>query len=318
MYLKLVLITCVVAFCAIVFSAYARLNDAGLGCENWPTCYEANALKLRQPPSNDTKRSHSSWQWKLQNLTGALLGMLSILVCGMAWKRRGATGISPLLPTVLLSLMFLLGVFGALAFQYLPRPIIVLVHFSGGISILIILTWIFLGLIGQSPVAINRGATSLLTILRIGLALVMFQIMLGGWVSSNFAALACRDFPLCQDSLVPRMDFSYSFVSDGLPLSLEQLTAIHWMHRVTAVATLAYSLWLSWKISELPELKLIAWTTAGLTLLQTMIGILGVRLGLPILTAVLHNALAMLLLVTFTVLYFKTKMVSQEVSQHRS
>jgi cytochrome c oxidase assembly protein subunit 15 len=307
MYLKLVLTTCAVAFCAIVFSAYARLNDAGLGCENWPTCYEANALKLRLPPSSDATRSHASWQWKVQNLAGALLGMLSVIVCGTAWKRRCVTGKSPFLPTVLLMLMLLLGVFGAVAFQYLPRPIIVLVHFAGGISILMVLTWIALGLIEQSPIAKKFGTPSLLTISRIGLALVMIQAMLGGWVSSNFAALACKDFPLCQGGLVPRMDFSYSFSTDGLPLSIERLTAIHWLHRVAAAGTLIYSFWLSWKFSKFSQIRVISWATSALMLLQTVIGALSVKLALPLVMAVLHNAMAMILLVTFAVLYFRTK-----------
>lgn len=316
MYQKLVLVTCIVAFCAIVFSAYARLNDAGLGCDNWPACYSENSLKLRQPLRHDAARSHTSWQWKLQNQTGLLLGILSVLMCGISWKKRGELGMSPALPTVLLALMIFLGVFGALAFSYLPRPIIVQVHLAGGILILILLTWIALRQIDKTPMAIKGSSRFLVMSARIGLALVLTEVMLGGWVSSNFAAMACTEFPLCQGSLVPEMDFSYSFVADGLPLSLETLTAIHWMHRAGAAATLAYSLWFSWRLSSLSEFRTIGRTLAVLVVLQTLIGVLNVKFGLPLATVVLHNALAMVLLVTLTILNFKVATSCQNFSKH--
>ncbi|MFZ2542215.1 MAG: COX15/CtaA family protein, partial [Gallionella sp.] len=99
MYLKLVLATCVLAFVAVVFSAYARLSDAGFGCANWPACYEENALKQRQPPQADAARDHASWRWKLQNMVGLLLGILAIAVCGLSWQKRRELRQSPLLPT---------------------------------------------------------------------------------------------------------------------------------------------------------------------------------------------------------------------------
>ncbi len=316
MYQKLVLVTSVVAFCAIVFSAYARLNDAGLGCDNWPACYSENSLKLRQPPSHEATRSHTSWQWKLQNQTGLLLGILSVLMCGISWKQRRELGLSPALPTFLLALMIFLGVFGALAFSYLPRPIIVLVHLAGGISILILLTWIALRESDKAPIAIKGRSPFLLMSSRIGLALALTEVILGGWVSSNFAAMACTEFPLCQGSLVPKMDFSYSFVTDGLPLPSEILTAIHWMHRAGAAVTLAYSLWLSWKLSSLSEFRTIGRMVAVLIVLQTLIGVLNIKFGLPLVPVVLHNALAMALLVTLTILNFKVAKSCQNFPKH--
>ena len=117
MYPKLVLMTCVLAFVAVVFSAYARLSDAGLGCANWPACYEENALKQRQPPTADVTRDHAAWQWKLQNLVGALLGILTIAICGHSWQKRRELRLSPLLPTLLVMLMAFLAIFGILAFS---------------------------------------------------------------------------------------------------------------------------------------------------------------------------------------------------------
>jgi len=305
MYLKLVLATCLLAFCAVVFSAYARLSDAGLGCANWPACYEENALKQRQPPQPDAARKHDSWQWKLQNLVGLLLGILTIAVCGHSWQKRRELRQSPLLPTLLVALMAFLAAFGIWAFSYLPRAVIVPVHLAGGIATLMLLTWIALrlmaptGEVGVSEAQCWRGFS------RLGLVLVLVQIMLGGWVSSNFAALACTEFPLCKGLLLPPMDFSYSLDRYGLPLSVEKLTAIHWMHRAGALLTLPCLVWLSFSVMVVEGLRTIGKVLLGLVVLQFVLGISNVLLGLPLTGVVLHNAVAMLLLVTLVLLNYR-------------
>lgn len=306
MYLRLVLVTCILAFCAVVFSAYARLSDAGLGCTNWPVCYEENALKERQPHQADATRVHVSWRWKLQNMAGLLLGILAIAICGLAWQKRGEPGQSPLLPTLLLGLMAFLAAFGIWAFSYLPRAVIVPVHLAGGIATLTILVWMALsqmpsGNIGSADKQSWRACSQL------GLVLVLVQIMLGGWVSSNFAALACTDFPLCKGSLLPAMDFSYNLDRYGPPLSMEKLTAIHWMHRACALLTLVYLIWLSFRVMAVQGLHKIGKTISGLVIFQFALGVFNVRFGLPLSGAVMHNAVAMLLLVTLVLLNFRLR-----------
>ena len=307
MYRKLVLFTCLLAFCAVVLSAYARLSDAGLGCANWPACYEENALKERQPLQADAPRGHTSWQWKLHSQVVQLLGMLAIAVCGLAWKKRKASRQSPLLPTLLVGLMVFMAVFGIFAFAYLPRPVIVSVHLVGGVAMLILLAWIALRQLAQ-PAAVDSGAAQKWRGLAwLGIALLLVQIMLGGWVSSNFAALACTGFPLCQGALLPPMDFSYSLDHSGLPLSAERLTAIHWMHRAGALLTVAYLGWLAFRIMAVQGLRNIGKAVLGLIMLQFALGIANVLLGLPLLVAVLHNAVAMLLLVALVALSFRLR-----------
>lgn len=307
MYLKLVLVTCVLAFCAVVLSAYARLSDAGLGCANWPACYEENALKERQPPRADAPRGHTSWQWKLHGQVVQLLGLLAIAVCGLAWKRRKESRQSPLLPTLLVGLMIFLAAFGILAFAHLPRPVIVSVHLAGGVAMLVMLVWIALRQMAL-PAAVDPGAAQRWRRPSwLGMALLLVQIMLGGWVSSNFAALACNGFPLCQGALLPTMDFSYSFDASGLPLSAERLTAIHWMHRAGALLVVAYLGWLSFGVMAVQGLRNIGKAILGLVALQFALGVLDVLLGLPLLVAVLHNAAAMLLLVALVALGFRLR-----------
>ena len=307
MYLKLVLVTCVLAFVAVVFTAYARLSDAGLGCANWPACYQENALKQRQPPQADAASIHTSWQWKFQNMVGLLLGILAIAICGHSWQKRKELQQSPLLPTLLVALMAFLGVFGIWAFSYLPRAVIVPVHLAGGIATLVLLMWIALPQMASGGEVRAGEARGWRVFSRIGLALALAQVMLGGWVSSNFAALACTGFPLCQGALLPAMDFSYSLANDGLPLSVERLTAIHWMHRAGAVLTVIYLSWLSFGIMAVAGLRMIGKAMLGLVVFQFVLGVSNVLLGLPLAGAVLHNAVAMLLLVTLVLLNFRLK-----------
>jgi len=306
MYPKLVLATCALAFFAVVLSAYARLTDAGLGCSDWPACYEKAALKERQPPQADSPRGHTSWQWKLHSQVVQLLGLLAIAVCGMAWQKRKALRQSPLLPTLLLGLMVFMAVFGIWAFANVPRPIIVPVHLAGGIAMLMLLSW--MALRQMAPPAVDAGeAQKWRGLAWLGIALMMAEIMLGGWVSSNFAGLACTGFPLCQGALLPPMDFSYSLEVSGLLLSVERLTAIHWMHRAGALLTVAYLCWLSFGIMAVEGLRGIGKVMLGLVALQLALGAAHVLFGLPLLVAVLHNAAAMLLLVTLMVLSFRLK-----------
>ena len=305
MYLRLIQASCILAFIAVVLSAYVRLSDAGLGCADWPSCYKSNALKERQAPHADATRGYTSWQRKLHSQLVMLLGFLSIAISGLSWLKRKELEQSPLLPTLLTCLMAFLAVFGIWAFSHLPRAIIVPVHLAGGMSMLILLTWM---LLRQMP-SINKIEPVIANQWRIyswiGLILVIVQIMLGSWVSSNFAGIACGDFPLCQGSLLPLMDFSYTLDNSGLPLSDERLTAIHWMHRFGSLLTITYLSWLALNIMKCGGIKLLGVSVLGLVVLQCVLGLSNVLLGLPLMGAVLHNAVAMMLLIALVLLNFR-------------
>lgn len=312
MYFKLVLATCVLAFFAVVLSASARLADAGLGCANWPACYEDNALKERLPPrahaaTSGAPRGHDSWQWKLHGQVVQLLGFLAVAVCAVAWKKRKALRQSPLLPTLLLGLMVFLAAFGVWAFGHLPRPVTVSVHLASSMAMLILLTWIVLRQMMPAGALDADAARKLRSFLWPGLALLIIQIMQGGWVSANFAALACTDFPLCQGALLPPMDFLSGPNDSGMPLSPEQLTAIHWVHRVGALLTIIFLGWLSVSVMAVEGLRMLGKILLGLVVFETLLGVANVLLGLPLVIAVLHNAVAMLLLIALVVLSFRLR-----------
>jgi len=307
MYLKLVLTSCILAFIAVVLSAYVRLSDTGLGCTDWPACYEHNALKEKQTAVTDTTRGYTSWQRKLHSQVVMLLGFLSIAISGIAWLKRRELRQSPLLPTLLTCLMVFLALFGIWAFSHLPRAIIVPVHLAGGVAMLTLLTWIFLRQKFKEESIEPSIARQWLLFSWMGLILVVIQIVLGGWVSSNFAAIACTDFPLCRGYLLPPMDFSYPLGRDTLPLTQEKLTAIHWMHRCGAILAAGYLSWLSWRLIKLDGMKKLGLSILVFVALQFGLGVSNILFGLPLVGAVLHNAVAMILLVTLVLLNFRLR-----------
>jgi cytochrome c oxidase assembly protein subunit 15 len=305
MYSKLILTSFLLAFIAVILSAYVRLSDAGLGCADWPSCYKNNALKERQTPHANAARGYTSWQRKLHSQIVMLLGFLSIAISGLSWLKRKELGQSPLLPILLTCIMVFLAVFGIWAFSHLSRAIIVPVHLAGGVSMLILLTWMLLRQTPRiskiEPVIANQWCI----FSWMGLILVIAQIMLGSWVNSNFAGIACSDFPLCQGSLLPLMDFSYTLDNSGLPLSEERMTAIHWMHRLGSLLTVIYLSWLALNIMKFSGMKLIGASILGLVVTQSALGISNVLFSLPLIGAVLHNAVAMMLMIALVSLNFR-------------
>jgi len=260
----------------------------------------------RQTPQVDAPtRTYTSWQRKLHSQIVMLLGFLSIAISGMAWLKRKELRQSPLLPSLLSGLMVFLALFGILAFSRFPRAIIVPVHLAGGVAMLILLTWMLLRQMPRIHQIESDSARRWSLLAGLGLLILVIQIMLGSWVSSNFAAIACTSFPLCEGSLLPVMDFSYP--PDSTTLTQEMLIAIHMMHRFGAILVWGYLFWLALSIVKLGGMRRIGLSLSVLITLQFGLGIANVFIGMPLVGAVLHNALAMTLLVTLVVLNFKLK-----------
>lgn len=172
---------------------------------------------------------------------------------------------------------------------------------------LILLSWMLLRQISQKESIEPSIARQWRHFSWLGLILVVIQIVLGSWVSSNFAAIACMDFPLCQGYLLPPMDFSYPLGGDAPPLTQERLTAIHWMHRFGAIFVAGYLIWLSWRLIKLDGMKKLGLSIFVFVALQFGLGVSNILLGLPLVGAVLHNAVAMVLLVTLVLLNFRLR-----------
>ncbi|HXM83871.1 MAG TPA: COX15/CtaA family protein [Burkholderiales bacterium] len=293
----LVLATLALTFVAVVVGAYVRLSDAGLGCPDWPLCYG-------QPlPGDIADRDALAKAWKEMGhryLAGTL-GVLILMITLLAWRTRK----HPWLASAMLALVIFQATLGAWTVTMLLKPAIVTAHLLGGMAILALLAWLALAQYSHSPLPRMQA---LRAPAAIALAALVVQIALGGWVSSNYAALACPDLPLCHGEAVPAMDFANAFhvvrelgqTPDGELLKPEALTAIHWSHRVFAVVVVVLVGWAAF--SAFKVMKALGILIAGLLLLQFALGIANVAFSLPLPLAAAHNAGAALLLLAIVVL----------------
>ena len=295
----LTLVTLALAFIVVVAGAYVRLSDAGLGCPDWPLCYG-------QPVPGELADSDAlakAWKEMGHRYLAATLGLLIVVTCLLAWKARQSAALA----TLIVLLVVFQATLGKWTVTMLLKPAIVTAHLLGGMATLALLAWLALG---QWPHAALPQARALRWTAAVALGALIVQIALGGWVSANYAALACPDLPLCRGQGVPPMDFANAFhvlrelgqTAQGEPLSLDALAAIHWTHRCFALVAVAATLFAAWRASTIFPRMAIA--IAGLAVLQFLSGIANVAFSLPLALAAAHNAGAALLLLALVVLNF--------------
>jgi heme a synthase len=328
-YRKLVLATAALTFVVVVVGAFVRLMDAGLGCPDWPGCYGqitpahardaiAEAVAA-QGGDHGPVSMRKAWKEMVHRYLAGTLGLLILAITLVAWRRRAALAQSPVLPTALLGLVTFQAALGAWTVTMLLKPVIVTLHLLGGMATLALIVWLALRQLPvAAPVADRDHAPALQRARAMrpwvlgGLAIVIAQIALGGWVSSNYAALACIDFPTCHGRWLPEMDFQHGFqlvrplgmTAQGSHLAYEALTAIHWTHRVGALVTLLYVGALSFALARLPGCGRYAFALGAVLLLQIALGIANVLAGLPLAVAVAHNAVAAILMSLLVVINF--------------
>lgn len=325
---RLVLAATALAFCVVVVGAYVRLSDAGLGCPDWPGCYgqlsvPQTAVALQQAEQafpDKPLQTHKAWKEMVHRYLAGTLGLLILAIFITAWRNHGKDQISLALPAFLLALVTFQALLGMWTVTLLLKPVIVSAHLLGGMTTLALLVWLTHQRWGKplAPSGDNNSIQSPWA--RLGLVVIAVQIFLGGWTSSNYAALACAGFPQCQGAWLPDMDFAHAFhlvrklgeTVDGSPLSLSALTAIHWSHRLGALLTLLYLGWLAASLMRHRAMASWGWLLAGLLLLQIAIGIGNVLLGLPLPLAVAHNAGAALLLISLVLLNSKLTRIPGE------
>jgi len=317
---RVTLMAMLLAWCVVVLGAYVRLTDAGLGCPDWPGCYgsmtvpESDAAIKQAQAAYPDKPIDVGRAWR-EMLHRYLAGTLGLLVLGMfilSWRLRKVTNTSTGLVTTLLILVGLQAALGMLTVTMLLKPVIVTTHLLGGMSTLGLLTWITHRHWGYaSGTIIGYPKTPFL--LRIGFILLVGQILLGGWTSTNYAALACVDFPTCHGVWWPEMDIVQGFnvfrelglTSDGQPISLAAITAIQWIHRLGALVIFMFMLWVVKFLTQYPQTKRLALVLLVLLCLQIALGIGNLVLHLPIVLAVSHNAVAALMLMVLVIINSK-------------
>jgi cytochrome c oxidase assembly protein subunit 15 len=320
MYRALVLSGVVLTFLVIVAGAYVRLEDAGLGCPDWPGCYGRllgvpdevhEVARAQQAYPGSPVDSARAWKEMFHRYLAGTLGLLIFAVALIAWRARRETGRSPGLATVLVAVVAFQATLGMWTVTLLLKPAIVALHLLGGMTTLALMTWLALREI-DPPAAPAAAARALRPWAALGVAVLAAQIALGGWVSANYAALACPDFPACHGRWLPAMNFADAFhvlrelgvTAAGAPLSQDALIAIHWTHRLGALVTVLYLGILAAALVRVPALSRHGAALLVLLAAQAGLGIANVLAGLPLAVAVAHNGGAALLLVVLVVLNF--------------
>ncbi|MBN9355874.1 MAG: COX15/CtaA family protein [Herbaspirillum huttiense] len=325
-YRKLVWVTLFFTFDLIMFGAFTRLTDSGLGCPDWPGCYShANPL-LAHEHINAAQEAMpfgpvtwaKAWIEMIHRYFAMAVGFLIIVLMVAAWRRwikSGKTELQfrPWFPTALLGFVCLQGAFGAWTVTMKLQPIIVTIHLLLGLTLLAMLAW--LGARQEQHVPVSPAGRALIVPATIGAALLGLQIALGGWVSTNYAALACSDFPLCNGKLVPEMDFEHGFTlwrhlgmtSAGDYLPVEALTAIHWVHRSFAFVVILYVVWLAHRALRDEGLRKTARWMLTVLGLQLCTGLATIYLNWPLAIAVIHNGGAALLVILMVMLNYKVR-----------
>ena len=309
------------AFVVIALGAWTRLVDAGLGCPDWPGCYGFVVFPTNEAEIALAEARYPTFPYDINKAIpevvhryfAAALGFLAIIMVYYSFKqnenkniRRWTIG--------LLIFICCQGLFGYLTVSLLLLPIIVTAHLFGGFTTLTLFFLIFL-MSGKFDILEKMVIPKLKTIAGIALAVLLFQIFLGVWTSTNYASLACADFPTCQGTYMPEMDFKNGFNLNqevgpnylyGL-LDNPSRVAIHYSHRVSAIlVTLVFLILISklWFSNAAP----LASTIGILLLTQISLGIINVVYVLPLYVAIAHNLVAaLLLLAIFTVNYLAWK-----------
>jgi heme a synthase len=333
-YRKLAWVTVFLTFDLIMFGAFTRLTDSGLGCPDWPGCYGyANPLQAMEhiraaealmPDGPVTVMK--AWIEMIHRYFAMGVGVLIIALMVIAWRgwiksRRTDLSFAPGYPTFLFFLVCVQGAFGAWTVTLKLQPAIVTIHLILGMLMLAALVWLGARQTAYPPV--GSGGRGLRPLAAWAMVLLFVQIALGGWVSTNYAALACLDFPFCNGQLVPEMDLVNGFTlwrelgmtSGGEYLPFHALIAIHWVHRMFAFVVIAMLLWLAVKARRDPALRTLGNAILLATGFQFVTGIATIFLYWPLALAVAHNGGAALLVLFLTMLNFRVRSPAEAASE---
>lgn len=330
----LTLVTLFLTFDLVLFGAFTRLTDSGLGCPDWPGCYgsasplgaHADISQAQAAMPTGPVTHPKAWIEMIHRYLATGVGVLILTLTAVTWLARrqvrmqrepvplanGASAadvLQPWWPTLTLVWVCLQGAFGALTVTMKLFPAIVTLHLLGGMVLLALLR-------AQSArFALAAGDVRTVDVPRstwwlllFSFALLWLQIALGGWVSTNYAVLACTEFPSCQGSFWPAMDFRLGFTlwrelgagHGDANFTFEALTAVHYVHRLSAYVVSVALLLLARQFYRAPGMRTYAHWLVGLVLLQLVTGISNVVLGWPLLAAVSHTGGAAALVVVMT------------------
>ena len=314
-YIRFIHMATLLALIVVVLGAWVRLTDAGLGCPDWPGCYgslivpdqeteaaESNAA-FPERPLDATK----AWNEMVHRYAATTLGLAILLAALLAWMNRRDPGQPVKLPLTLLGVVIFQGLLGMWTVTLLLKPLIVMGHLIGGLTTLGLCFWLLLEHY-RRPLSVENRQRIIVRPALIALIVLICQIALGGWTSSNYAALACPDLPTCNGQWWPdQANFGEGFVLwRGLGIDYEfgildtpSRIAIHYTHRLGAMVTFLLLGFVALKFAQrktAPPIRQAGQLAITALIAQVAIGIGVIWFGLPLTLATAHNGVAALLL----------------------
>ncbi|RLV59202.1 heme A synthase [Parashewanella curva] len=328
---RLVQCSIVFAFIVILMGAFTRLSDAGLGCPDWPGCYghlavpsETHELdKAKQLYPELTVESHKAWLEMIHRYLAGILGLMILAILILCWRQPSAP---KKLSAAIAALVIFQALLGMWTVTMKLMPIVVMGHLLGGFSLISLLLLLYWRL---TPLQLSHTMSlspSIKLLAWLALGTLIIQIMLGGWTSSNYAALACTTLPFCEGDWQSQLNWAKAFSPfQGDHISFEYgvldwatRMTIHVSHRVWAIVTSIFIIWLGLKLLFQHQgfLRTSAIIMLGLLVVQVSLGISNIVFHLPLSVATAHNGVAALLLLSVVTITFGIYQTAQE--DHRS
>jgi heme a synthase len=312
-------ITLFLTFDLIVFGAFTRLTDSGLGCPDWPGCYgevspwgaKSDIQAAQHVAPGGPVTWGKAWIEMIHRYLAMTVGVLILVMTAVAWRARRGLPFSPWWPTLTLVWVLIQGGFGKYTVTLKLYPAVVSLHLLGGLFLLVLLATqhvAFRPVLPGQALLVSRPVRRLAWAAA---AVLFVQIALGAWVSTNYAVLACTGFPACNGQWWPEMDFDHGFTLlrglgegvDGRGLTLPALVAIHMAHRLFALVVVLVLGVLAWLLARGPGRQRRVGAVLGtLVALQVLSGLSNVVLGWPLMAALGHSAGAAGLVLTLALL----------------
>ncbi|KTC87553.1 MULTISPECIES: COX15/CtaA family protein [Legionella] len=316
-------IALILALFVVMLGAYTRLTDAGLGCPDWPGCYGHMVLPSAESKLQSAQEqypqipieSRKAWTEMAHRYAAGTLGLLILFIAGsVIWRRAQGVRMPWQLALTLILLLLFQAALGMWTVTLKLLPVVVMGHLLGGILIFACLSRLRLQLSSAKPVNLPQWRFWIL----LGTLIVFFQIALGGWVSSNYAGIACIGFPQCNGQWLPELHFSQGFNLfspvganyQGGVLDNDIRMTIQYIHRLGAMITAVYivtlAILLLVKVSNY-YLRRLAVVAILLVCIQFILGIMNVVYLLPLWIAVAHNGIAAVLMATVLMMFYLTQ-----------
>jgi len=322
---KLVLVSILLAIVVVTLGAYTRLTHAGLGCPDWPGCYglidvpeslEQIVAAEKAFPERPVE-PEKAWNEMIHRYFAGSLGLLILLIAIISYRKRHQ-GTPLFLPLLILSIVIFQAALGMWTVTMKLMPIVVMGHLLGGFTTLVLLFLLYLRLSGFRVSTGDWAIKKYAGFATLGIVILSAQIALGGWTSSNYAALTCTELPICQSGWLEQLSFADSF--DPIPperdtyefghLDHGERLTIHVMHRLGAIITALYLGWLALMIfskSQTSFFKNSACILGVILVVQLALGVSNIWFSLPLAVAVGHNIVAACLMLALVALTYSLK-----------